>query len=749
MPSPALNVSILISGFALAGGAGSLCYAWARQRWQPLTLFAWMSFVLAGYAFFTFLVQSTSTPQAALLSIRLIEICSCSFMLLLPLLYRQLCGQRYGWPEYLIAGFYLVAMFLALLRPAGYEWDRVSHMGLLDMREMGAVYFPEGKHSAIVLPIRIGHLLVLCYCLGIALRGWRGGHNGLLAVLVLPLSLCGIVLFALGDAVGLWHFTFDVAEWSATALYFGLVACIFREERHDMDDRLRTQETLRQSQRQMQDIEANMPGVIYQLFARDTGELRMTYVSPRSLEVLGLECRLEGYFERFVACIVEEDRVRFVESVQRAVREVENWEFEGRFRKPSGKIIYLRGQSIPQRHDETIVFNGLLTDITERKSLEAQLLHSQKMEAVGRLAGGVAHDFNNLLTVIRGYGELLQLDLPKESDLLVNTERIVEAADRAAGLTHQLLAFSRKQVEQPKLLDSAEVLRSLEPLMRRLIGEDIELSIVSGIETGTIRADPTQMEQMLLNLAINARDAMPTGGKLTLEVLPLDLDVDLSRPSLHVPAGRYVVFSVQDTGCGMDEETLSYIFEPFFTTKDPEKGTGLGLATVYSIVAQSHGYISVKSEPGKGTRFEVYLPRLDVAPTKPVSSLQKAADWLGSETILVAEDDVSIRDLVGDFLREHGYTVLQADGETFAHVSAEYMGEIDLLVADVVMPGKSGRQVAELLARSRPGIKVLFMSGYTDDAIMRHGILAEETFFLQKPFTLDGLLFKVREVLGK
>jgi PAS domain S-box-containing protein len=385
-------------------------------------------------------------------------------------------------------------------------------------------------------------------------------------------------------------------------------------------------------------------------------------------------------------------------------------------------------------------------DISERKRLEDHLRQSQKMEAIGRLAGGVAHDFNNLLTVITGYGQLLRARLdPKDLNLL---DEVLKASDRAASLTRQLLAFSRRQILTPQVFDLNSVVANTETMLRRLIGEDIELTTVLEPKLGHVKADPGQIEQVIMNLAVNARDAMPQGGKLTIETANINLDESYARTRTGVAPGPYVMLVVSDTGVGLDAETLGYVFEPFFTTKEKGKGTGLGLATVYGIVKQSSGSIWAYSEPGRGTSFKIYLPRFNAPATKDERTFAPPASAGGSETILVVEDEGGVRSLVCATLKSKGYKVLEARGSLEAHSLVErYAEPIHMLLTDVVMPQMSGKELAKQVSAAHAEAKVLFMSGYTDDAVVRHGILEASTSFLQKPFTPSSLARKVREVL--
>ncbi len=386
-------------------------------------------------------------------------------------------------------------------------------------------------------------------------------------------------------------------------------------------------------------------------------------------------------------------------------------------------------------------------DITERKRLEEQLRQAQKMEAIGTLSGGIAHDFNNLLTVIKGYSRIVMDSLQKGSQLQMQVERIDEAAERAAALTRQLLAFSRRQVLQPRVFNINSLVGNLDKMLRRLIGEDVEMVTVTARDLGCVKADPGQIEQVIMNLVVNARDAMPKGGKLTLETSDVHLDENYALARGGIIPGPYVMLAVSDTGAGMDAETQAHIFEPFFTTKEMGKGTGLGLSMVYGIVKQSGGHVSVYSEPGQGTTFKVYLPRVDVASDAAPSEHRAASTIRGTETILLAEDDRGVRDLARAILSACGYSVLEGDSRTALSLCRDHPGPVHLLLTDVVMPGLSGRELADQIRARRPDIKVLYMSGYTSNAIIHHGVLDADTFFLQKPFTPAGLAAKVREVL--
>jgi len=390
-------------------------------------------------------------------------------------------------------------------------------------------------------------------------------------------------------------------------------------------------------------------------------------------------------------------------------------------------------------------------DITDRKQLEEQLRQAQKMEAVGRLAGGIAHDFNNLLMVIQGYADLLAERLPQGDPLQRNAEQIQTASQRATSLTRQLLAFSRKQMLAPKVMNVHAVVADMEKILRRLIGEDVQLETTSARDLGLVKADRSQIEQVILNLAVNARDAMPEGGRLTIETANAELDASFAHPPAVLEPGKYVMLAVTDNGCGMDSDTQAHIFEPFFTTKEKGKGTGLGLATVYGIVKQSGGYVWVYSEPGRGTSFKVYLPRIEEE--KALPSFEPPAQFRatprGSETVLLVEDEKGVRELAREYLQMIGYTVIEAEnGHHALELAGMHDGKIHLLMTDVVMPGISGRELSERVKAVRPGIQILFMSGYTDQAVVHHGILESDAVLLQKPFTLNTLALKLREILG-
>ncbi len=452
-----------------------------------------------------------------------------------------------------------------------------------------------------------------------------------------------------------------------------------------------------------------------------------------------------------VACaLLFKDPAHEPDEPRTLVRERGEWQGELRQVTRDGREVVVAsrwsllrdGQGRPRAY---LVVNN---DITDQKRLEAQLLQAQRMEAVGQLAGGVAHDFNNLLTVINGYTDILLANTRPDSPAYEPLREIQKAGGRAAGLTRQLLAFSRKQILAPVVLDLNALVRELEKMLLRLIGEDVEVAVVLDPDLGRVRADPGQVEQVIMNLVVNARDAMPTGGKLTIETRNVQLDRTYGEEHRYVQPGPYVMLAVTDTGVGMPPDVKARIFEPFYTTKGPGKGTGLGLSMVYGIVKQSGGSIEVYSEPGRGTTFKIYLPRLAEAGVGAAAAAGAVHIPRGSETVLLAEDEDGVRTFVVQALGALGYTVLEArDGSEALDHCATHAGPVHLLVTDVVMPRMSGRELADRAAALRPQVKVLYLSGYTDDAVVRHGLLSEGVAFLQKPFTTAVLARKVRQVL--
>jgi two-component system, cell cycle sensor histidine kinase and response regulator CckA len=442
-----------------------------------------------------------------------------------------------------------------------------------------------------------------------------------------------------------------------------------------------------------------------------------------------------------------EEHARLVEEFRRSGR-LDGVELKWKRKDGSRITVRISGRAVSSADEPADVLEAIAEDVTDRRALEDQFRQAQKMEAVGRLAGGVAHDFNNLLMVIGGYAEVILSKLPSDHPLHEKGKAIQQAADRATTLTRQLLAFSRKQLLELKVVDVNAIVQDMERLLRPLIGENVKLATLLAPAAALTRADAGQLEQVLMNLVVNGKDAMPGGGTLTIQTQTTVVDLSHRREQQFIRPGNYVVLSVSDTGMGMDKETQSRIFEPFFTTKEKGKGTGLGLSTVYGIVKQSGGYVMVQSEKGQGSTFQIYLPQVDGRADDNSSPAPDAARG-GSETVLLVEDEDSVRQLVRDTLAAKGYSVLEAkSGEDGLETAARHRGTIQLVITDVVMPGMGGRELVKKLAETNPTTKVLYLSGYTEDTIVSDGSIESGTAFLQKPFSLQNLSRKVREVLG-
>ena len=508
-------------------------------------------------------------------------------------------------------------------------------------------------------------------------------------------------------------------------------------------ERKRTEEQLHESERKYRLLFETNPEP---MFVYDFETLRILAVNEAAITRY-------GYSEaEFLALTIRD--IRPVEEQGRLEQELARRPDEGavrtgvRHRAKDGRLFEVDLIARPLEFAGRRARLVLARDVTAQRHLENQLRQSQKMEAVGQLAGGIAHDFNNLLTAILGSTQLLLQATPPGDVRREDVEEIRNAGLRAAGLTRQLLAFSRRQVLAPKVLELNAVVANMDKMLRRLIGDDVELATALHAEAGAVNADPGQLEQVLLNLVVNARDAMPGGGRVLIETTRLLLRDELVERRHRLAPGDYVCLAVTDSGLGMDEATQAHLFEPFFTTKEVGKGTGLGLATVYGIVKQSGGYIWVYSEPGRGTTVKVYLPRVPGAAEPPLPEPEPPALRGGHETVLLVEDAAPVRTLARRSLEACGYQVIDAaDGPSALELSARHTGEIAVLVTDVVMPGMSGRELAERLAPTRPAMKVLYTSGYTDDAMVRQGVLNAGVAFLQKPFVPDSLARKVREVL--
>ncbi len=514
----------------------------------------------------------------------------------------------------------------------------------------------------------------------------------------------------------------------------------------NITERKQIEERLRRSEAEYRSLVEHAPVAIY----RATPDGRLLTVNPALVALLGYDSRdelLTRNLDRDVYVDASERR----QLVREAVLGGRPSNSETRWKTRDGRVITVRVflHPVMAGPGEVEYLESLVVDLTEQRSLERQFLQAQKMEAVGRLAGGVAHDFNNLLTAIIGFSELIDNQLPQDSPVRGDVSEIRAAADRATALTRQLLAFSRKQVLQAHVLDLDTVVLGIENMLRRLIGEDIVLDVAPSGLGLTVRADPGQLEQVIVNLAVNARDAMPNGGRLRIESGGIVLDEPRSLLYPPLTPGDYATLTVTDTGVGMSDEVRSHLFEPFFTTKEQGKGTGLGLATVYGIVRQSGGHILACSEIGRGTSFTIFLPRFDEPTAATRVTHDDAIGASGGETVLVAEDDDRLRAVVARMLSKQGYTLLLAPhGAAALELARTHGAGMNLLVTDLVMPGMTGRELADRMHRERPDIRVLFTSGYTDDIVFRQGLLQPGVHYLQKPFTGQALARKVREVLN-
>jgi PAS domain S-box-containing protein len=507
------------------------------------------------------------------------------------------------------------------------------------------------------------------------------------------------------------------------------------------------QETLRRSELNFRSLVTNAPYGICR--CDSTGKL--LDVNPAFIELLGYSSPQELLGKHVYDLYAETEQWFELADLMRAAAPFKGLAAEWKRKDGSTTGVRVSGRSVTNGRPEGVVFELFSEDVTERRVLEQQLRQSQKMEAVGRLAGGIAHDFNNLLMVISGYSEFLLERLGDQPSLRAPAQEIASASERASSLTRQLLAFSRKQMLAPKIVNLNSVVRENLKMLTRMIGEDVDLVMNPATNLWAVRADAGQIEQVIMNLAVNARDAMPTGGKLTIETSNVTLDEEFVRLHAPIRPGDYVLITLSDTGAGMDTDTQSHIFEPFFTTKGT-KGTGLGLSTVYGIIKQSGGYIWVQSELGKGTTFKIYLPRVagigeTVAPTV-IAADDTLAVEPGTETILLVEDEANLRYLARQYLEKQGYKVIEAaDGAVAMQIAVAHEGTIHLLLTDVIMPGMNGRELAQRISEIRPNVKILYMSGYTENVVGHDGTLDAGVRLLQKPFNLRDLKTKVREVL--
>ncbi len=580
-------------------------------------------------------------------------------------------------------------------------------------------------------------------------RRWRSGVPLQVIILLLTLAVAVFTLALLrvrvrpGESPAIWLFACGLL---ALPLLLG-VAAIYQQIHNDQlrsewGDELMLFRLIRENA-------ADMIAVV------DVDGRRL-YNSPSYEKVLGYspaDLERTDSFEQ----IHPEDRQLVKEAAQKARQTGQGATLEYRFRHKNGswRLLESTASLIRSRRNEPDKFVIVNRDITARREAEKALRESElrqthRMEAVGRLSGGIAHDFNNILGVMIGYTDILDMRLREDDPARKTVEEIRKTGQRAAALTRQLLAFSRRQVLEPKVLDLNGVVTDIEKMLQRLIGENIELKTILAPTLGLLLADQGQMEQVILNLAVNARDAMPKGGKLTIETANAVLDDTTIRHMPTAQPGDYVMLSVSDTGIGMDPQTRAKIFEPFFTTKEAGKGTGLGLATIYDVVKRSEGHIWVYSELGKGSVFKIYFPRVRASAPLAASEARRSQPGTGNETVLVVEDDESLREVTRDLLVQSGYRALQAsNGEQALQVVERHHGPIHLLLADVVMPGMSGAALAAELTRSHPEMNVLYMSGYTDETVVRNGVLEPGILLLEKPFTRETLIGKVRDALGQ
>jgi PAS domain S-box-containing protein len=527
----------------------------------------------------------------------------------------------------------------------------------------------------------------------------------------------------------------------------------------DVTERKRDEARRRELFERLQKIASQLPGLVFQYRLRPDGSSCFPYMSERLRDVYGVSPEdVVDDASKMFDLVHDEDRAGLMESIARSARMMSPWQYEYRVTVPRRGVRWHYGNAVPERQsDGSTLWHGFITDINRRKEaevlkvqLENQLRQSQKVESIGRLAGGVAHDFNNLLSSVLGFSELALRTLPKGSDAAANLECVVEAAQRGATLTQQLLAYARKKVVKPEVVNLNDVLRRMAPMIRRLLGEHLEITVSLDPALGMAKVDVGSIEQVIMNLILNARDAIAEGGRIELETSNVELHADdcVSRPE-SVP-GQYVVMSVRDTGCGMTAEVLARLFEPFFTTKPPGQGTGLGLAMCQGIVKQAGGNISVDGKPGQGSTFRIYLPRVVGWPTTTAGIPVDATSVGGNETLLLVEDEKMILRVAQEALSRFGYQVITAsDGVHALAVAAETPQRIHLVVTDVIMPNMGGRELATRLEALRPGIKVLFSSGYPADAIAAQGFLEEGINFIQKPYTPSALAARVRQVLDE
>jgi PAS domain S-box-containing protein len=532
-------------------------------------------------------------------------------------------------------------------------------------------------------------------------------------------------------------------EMAITSLANGVTACIG----HDISARKEAEKARADAENKYRTLVEQVAAISYIAELGIHGQWH--YISPQVEAITGYsQDEWLANSREWTRHIPLEDH-GVIEAAEDASLRGERFQAEYRIVRKDGAVIWVSDTAVVVSGSYSHpVMEGIIVDITERKLLENQLQQSRRMEAVGRLAGGIAHDFNNLLTIIKGYAELAEQRTGMQPDLRADIQQIENAAERASTLIRQLLAFSRRQVLQPKIIDLNAIVLGLDKLLGRLMGEHIEMVTRCGANVGHVKADPAQVEQVIMNLVVNARDAMPKGGRLTVETVNVELDSTYARDHVSVKPGSYVMLAVSDSGIGMSPETVAHIFEPFYTTKGSGQGTGLGLSTVYGIVKQSGGYIWVYSEPGKGSTFKVYLPRVEAQVEAKPEVVEVGSAGKGSETILLVEDEEAVRELASRILSAKGYSVVAAKSTKEAEQYAGKHGaKIHLLLTDIIMPGTSGRELAKRITARHPRTRVLYMSGYTDNVLAQGGVLEAGLSFLQKPFTPGALVQKVRDVL--
>ncbi|MGB9464367.1 MAG: ATP-binding protein, partial [Candidatus Acidiferrum sp.] len=532
-------------------------------------------------------------------------------------------------------------------------------------------------------------------------------------------------------------------EMAITSLANGVTACVG----HDISARKEAEKARADAENKYRTLVEQVAAISYIAELGIHGE--WIYVSPQVEAITGYAAEEWLANSRDWMRHIPKEDYAIIQTAEEASLRGQRIQAEYRIVRKDGAVIWVSDTAVVvSGSDSHPVMEGIIVDITERKLLENQLQQSRRMEAVGRLAGGIAHDFNNLLTIIKGYAELAQQRTGSPPELRADVQQIENASERASTLIRQLLAFSRRQVLQPKIIDLNAIVLGLDKLLGRLMGEHIEMVTRCGANVGNVKADPAQIEQVIMNLVVNARDAMPKGGRLMVETFNVELDSTYARDHVTVKPGPYVMLAVSDTGMGMSPETVAHIFEPFYTTKESGQGTGLGLSTVYGIVKQSGGYIWVYSEPGKGTTFKVYLPRVTEKLESKPEVVELPTAGKGSETILLVEDEEAVRELASRILTAKGYSVVAAKSAKEAEeFSEKHAREIHLLLTDIIMPGTSGRELARRITARHPRTHVLYMSGYTDNVLAEGGVLEAGVSFLQKPFTPAVLAQKVRDVL--